>query len=169
MFPGDYPLLNRPNLVALLLRAAADGPAGLDDCVERLRAAFAAAREPVPLPEAELTARFAGLHTDLSAAGLLEDAGAGRFTLTARGRTLLAGHPDGFDTDRLMVYPEFKAYIRARNRSLARADARAGAFDEGFIAAQTGARLTENPYTPNTVDHQSWENGWAEARDEGIG
>lgn len=168
MFPNDYPLLNRPNLVAILLRAAGDGPAGIDDCVHRFRAALTAARERDRLPEAELGARFAGLAAELTAARLLEDLGGGQFALTDRGRGLLTRHPGGFDTDRLMAYPEFEAYIRDRNRALGASDARLKAYDEGFIAALSGLRLTENPYTPNTVDHLSWENGWAEARDEGI-
>lgn len=168
MFPRDYPLLNRPNLVALLLRAAGDGPARLDDCLDRLRAALAAAREEVPLPDSELRARFADLATDLTAARLLEDLGGGLFALSDRGRGLLARHPSGFDTDRLMAYPEFKAYIRNRNSAISASDARANAYDEGFVAALSGLRLTENPYTPNTIDHLSWENGWTEARDEGI-
>lgn len=169
MFPDDYPLMNRPGLVAILMRAAEDGPADLDDCMARLASALATAHEPPRLPQDQIRARFAGLAEDLQAARLLEDAGAGRVTLTDRGRGLLARYPDGFDTDQLMAYPEYKAHIHGRRSAAVRADTRTSAYDEGFIAALTGARLTENPYTPNTVDHQCWENGWAEAQDESIG
>jgi len=169
MFPDDYPLLNRPGLVAILMRAAEDGPADLEDCMARLEAALIAAHESPRLPADRIRARFAALSEDLRAANLLEDAGAGRVVLTDRGHGLLARYPDGFDTDQLMIYPEYQAHIRARNLRVGRTDTRTSAYDEGFIAALTGARLTENPYTVNTVDHQCWENGWAEAQDESIG
>ena len=51
-------LLHEPDLMLAILRAARQGPAGLDDAMARLHANFAAADEPLPEPEGDLRRRL---------------------------------------------------------------------------------------------------------------
>ncbi len=49
MFADDDPLLNRPSLVALVLRAAEEGGASAERCADRLEALFRATGEAPPV------------------------------------------------------------------------------------------------------------------------
>src|SRR5580692_13045000 len=38
--------------------------------------------------------------------------------------------------------------------------------DEGYLAAESGLRLTENPYPRGTIRHVEWRRGWQIKREE---
>jgi hypothetical protein len=38
--------------------------------------------------------------------------------------------------------------------------------DEGYLAAETGRGLTENPYPRGTIRYEEWRRGWQIKRDE---
>ena len=164
----DIPLLNTPNLVALILRAAEAGGASAEGCADRLAPLLDA---DVRLDRRALVARCATHVRWLREAGLVEPLG-GRWGLTARGRQALEAHPDGMDLAELADYPEFAAYLDAEDaaeRPEGGAPARATAYDEGFAARHQGAAFTDNPHDFATADHQLWEKGWCEALDEEAG
>ena len=164
----DIPLLNTPNLVALILRAAGSGGASAETCADRLAPLFG--DEP-PLGRSALVAHCATHLRWLCEARLVEPGG-GRWTLTGRGREALAAHPEGMDLAELDAYPEFAAWLEtqdAAERPRGGPPARANACDEGYVARHEGAAFTGNPYDPGTADHQLWEKGWCEALDEEEG
>jgi hypothetical protein len=162
----EYPLLNTPNMVAIILREAEAGPATLQDCAARLQALLARADEHPPFGPAEVASRLETLVRYLVEARLLAPERDGRFALTERGRAALAEHPAGFDTADLMVYPEFARYVRGLVARHGGMDPRAGGYDEGFYAYWSGQVPADNPYPPDSADHLAWENGWSEALDE---
>jgi hypothetical protein len=162
----EYPLLNTPNMVAVILREAEAGPATLEDCAARLQALLARADEHPPFGPADVASRLDVLVRYLVEARLLAPERDGRFALTERGRAALAEHPAGFDTADLMVYPEFARYLRGLVARRGGMDPRAGGYDEGFYAYWGGQAPADNPYPPDSADHLAWENGWSEALDE---
>jgi hypothetical protein len=162
----EYPLLNTPNMVVVILRAAAEGPATREDCAARLQALLAVADEHPPFGPREVASRLEMLIRYLTEARLLAPADGGGFTLTDRGRTALEEHPQGFDTADLTVYPEFARYIRSLDRRRGPVDARAGGYDQGYYAYWSGEVPADNPYPGDSADHLAWENGWSEALDE---
>ena len=162
----EYPLLNTPNLMAIILREASAGPATLARCAARLQALLARADERPPFGPEEVASRLEVLIRYLAEARLISRGTDGSFALTERGGAALAEHPQGFDTADLMVYPEFARYIRGLERRRGLADARAGGYDEGYYAYWTGENPADNPYNPDSADHLAWENGWSEALDE---
>jgi hypothetical protein len=175
MFAEDIPLLNTPNLVALVLRAAGDGGASAEICADRLEALFRQTGEQPELGRDELVAGCGKALGWLRAAGLLEaglpEAG-GRWVLTARGREALAAHPQGMDLADLAAYPEFADHLHAEDAASSRtgaSPARDTAYDEGFAARHARVGFTENPHDFATADHQLWEKGWCEALDEEEG
>jgi hypothetical protein len=162
----EYPLLNTPNMVVVVLKAAADGPTTLEDCVARLQALLEQADEHPPFGPREVASRLGMLIRYLTEARLLAPAGDGGFVLTERGRAALSEHPSGLDTPDLMVYPEFARYIRGFELRRAAMDPRAGGYDQGFYAYWAGEAPADNPYPSDSADHLAWENGWSEALDE---
>ena len=40
--------------------------------------------------------------------------------------------------------------------------------DEGYLAAEIGLRLSENPYSRGTIRHDEWRRGWHIKRDENL-
>jgi len=162
----EYPLLNAPNMVVTILRAASEAPATLADCAARLQALLDRADEHPPFGPEDMASRLQMLIRYLIEAKLLQPAPDGSFTATGRGRAALADHPEGFDTPDLMIYPEFASYIRGLELRRAPLDPRAGGYDEGFYAYWTGASPADNPHPPDSADHLAWENGWSEALDE---
>ena len=99
----DYPLLNTPNLVAMMLRAADGGTPSVEDCSRRLNALLERAGErPAVTPE-RIRMRLDSLRRHLEVARLIAPVGADRFQLTERGRAALESHPAGFATDDLMI------------------------------------------------------------------
>ncbi len=164
----EYPLLNTPNLVAVILRAAAGG-ASVEDCAERLDRLLEQADEHPPVSEEEVRRRIEVIRRLLAEARLVEPEDGGRFHLTPRGEEALRRHPAGVDTADLMVYPEYAEFTHRRGRSHASMDPRTAAYDRGYAAYRAGRRLADNPHGPDTVDHLAWENGWFEALDEDAG
>lgn len=164
----EYPLLNTPNLVALLLRAAAEGTPSVAECAGRLQALLARAGEAPDLPAAMLLERLDTLRRHLATARLIAPVGEDRFTLTERGRAALEAHPAGFALDDLMRYPEYAEEMRERPAP-AIADPGSRAYDQGFAARQAGQPLTANPHPPDAAAHLDWKNGWSEALDESPG
>lgn len=163
---SEFPLLNRPALMLLALKAAEERPASLDDCIERLKLDLARARENPPVHADEIAAALGAVRDELVAAALLIPAGEGRLALTGRGRDVLHEHPMGVDETVLMQFAEYRAFILefARRRTLD--DPRAARYSEGYSAYQAGLGLADNPFSPDTIDHLAWENGWSEARDD---
>lgn len=162
----EYPLLNTPNMVVVILRTASEALATRDDCARRLRATLDQAGEDPPFGPDEVASRLDMLIRYLTEARLLVSSGEGLFAITERGRAALADHPQGFDTADLMVYPEFARYIRGLELRRGALDPRAGGYDQGFYAYWIGRSPADNPYPPDSADHLAWENGWSEALDE---
>lgn len=166
----EYPLLNTPHLVLVLLGAAAKGPATLGDCIRTLTERLDAAHEHPPVPEEEMRRRFAMLRRQLAIARLVEPSGEEGYALTSRGREALERHPQGFDIPDLMAYPEFAGHVRRAAGGKATggeaADGRAPAYDAGYAAYGEGLTLADNPHPEDSSDHLAWENGWFEALDE---
>ena len=164
----EFPLLNTPNLMLVILREAAAGETSLDACARRLNQLLTLTREQPPYSDDEILARLDILRRYLAEARMIAPTGDHRFEITPRGREALAEHPGGFDIADLMVYPEFADFIRRLARAREQMDPRTPAYDEGFVAYRNGARLAENPYASDTVDHLAWENGFFEALDEDV-
>ena len=162
---SEYPLLNRPALMLLILKTAAERPVTMRQCRERLGAELARIHEKPDVPEPEIATELEDVGKHLLAARLLERGDGDVFGLTRRGRQVLAAHPMGVDETVLAGFPEYRAFIRdfARRRTID--DPRIPRYEEGFAAQQEGRSLSENPYPPDSVDHLAWENGWSEARD----
>ena len=161
----DLPLVNTPNLMMLILHEAQSGAASVESCAAHLSRLADKTDERLPLARAEIDARISAHLRYLSAARLVEQHMDG-WRLTDRGRDALLRHPKGFDLADMMEYPEFADYMHARAHSAAGMDARAASYDEGYSALVDGLQMTANPYTENTVDHQSWENGWMQALED---
>ena len=164
---NEYPLLNTPNLMAVLLRAAGEGTPSVADCARRLAATLALAGEAPPVPPERILRRLDTLRRHLEIARLIAPVGADRFQLTERGRAALAAHPAGFATDDLMAYPEYAAEVRARARRPDGGVPQGRAFDAGFDAGLRRRSPAENPYPADSADHLAWENGWSEAGEAG--
>jgi restriction system protein len=162
---SEYPLLNRPALMLLVLKAAAERPVTMRQCRERLDAELARIHEKPDVSEPAIAAELEEVGKHLLAARLLEPGDGDALSLTRRGRQVLAAHPMGVDETVLARFPEYRAFIRdfARRRTVD--DPRILRYDEGFAAQQEGRSLSENPYPADTADHLAWENGWSEARD----
>lgn len=169
MFENDFPLLSTASLVALILHKAGTGPVTLESCETALSALFRQANETPGLPPEELRARLAGHLADLETALVLEPVQTGGWQLTRRGRRALEQHPEGLDQTDLARYPEFAAHLRDTAHQPCGMDPRGAHFDEGFRAGLNGQPLTANPYAFDNADHQAWESGWSEARDERQG
>jgi hypothetical protein len=162
----EYPLLNAPNLVVIILRRGLDAPATRADCAATLEGLLARADEHPPFGPDEVAARLDTLIRYLTEAKLVEPVAGGAFATTARGRAALAEHPQGLDTPDLMAYPEFARFIGDLGRRQPGLDPRAGGYDQGFYAYWRGQVPADNPYPPDSADHLAWENGWSEALDE---
>jgi restriction endonuclease Mrr len=166
MFENEYPLLSTPSLMTLILHRAEGGPVTLDDCADRVAALFAEAKEKPGLPPEAIRERLSDHLGGLEIAGLVERIPGGAWRLTLRGRDALRRHPRGIDPVELMEFPEYAAHVRAQGRAAPGMDPRAASYDEGYEARREGQPFAANPYTANTVDHLSWENGWMQALDD---
>jgi hypothetical protein len=158
-------LLHEPDLMLAILRAARQGPAGLDDAMARLHANLAAAHEPLPEDEGDLRRRLERAALLLRGADAIAPAGDDRFRLTARGTRLLAEHPDGVDESVLIAFPEFRAFVTALSPHRSEDDPRLPAYEAGMQAFAEGRSIAENPHAFDSVDHLAWECGWSEARE----
>ena len=161
----EYPLLNRPALMLTVLKAAACGDVGLDDCLARLRADLASVHEAPPADDGELRAALRAIVRSLAAARLLAPAARERFVVTGRGRAMLEAHPEGIDESVLVEFAEFRDFVTREAQHRPPKDACSERYDEGFAAHEAGASFVDNPHASDSVDHQAWENGWFAARD----
>lgn len=157
-------LLQEPDLMLALLRAARRAPEVLDDAVARLLANLAAAGAPPPAPD-ELRARLQEAAGLLVGAGALAIAGDDHYGITARGTALLAEYPDGVDQSVLHRFPEFRAYVAEHSHHEEPEDVRLPAFEAGMRAFTRGAGNDANPHALDSADHLAWECGWSDARD----
>jgi hypothetical protein len=148
-----------------LLRAAESGPAQKADAVARLMANLAIAHEPEPVDRNELERRLAEASAMLEAAGAIDRCAKGGFQLTRRGADLLRDHPEGVDGSLLATFPEFQAWLEARQLRETEDDPRTPAYRAGVRAFNEGRLLTDNPFPFDHPDHLAWECGWSEARD----
>lgn len=162
----EFPLLNTPSLVLVLLRGAEDGTATVAGATAAVRALLARAGEAPPVADAEIAGRLATLVDFLASAKLLAVAPDGSFETTERGRAALRDHPQGLDVADLMAWPEFARHVRGLDARRTGTDTRAGGYDQGFDAYWSGLRPADNPFAPDSADHLAWENGWSEALDE---
>jgi ribosome modulation factor len=163
---SEYTLLNRPALMLLVLKTAAEGPTSLAACRARLDRELARIGERPDVPDDMVAGELGDVIDHLTAAALLTEAPDARLALTQRGGQVLEAHPMGVDETILMQFPEYRTAVRRFARRKTVDDPRAGRYDEGYAAWQAGRSLTENPYPSDTADHLAWENGWSEGRDE---
>ena len=166
---SEFPLLNRPALMLLMLKAAAEGPVTLRDCWTRLATELGRIHERPDVPESVITAELGDVLKHLVAGGLLVPGKGDAFDLTHRGRKVLAEHPLGVDETVLATFPEYRAYLRNFARRTTFDDPRLPRYDEGYAARREGVALSENPYPPDSIDHLAWENGWSEGGDSESG
>ena len=167
----DYPLLGEPNVTFVALKTASVAPAVPDDCLWQLQKSVRQAHMALPDDLSELKNRVAMAFHYLCVAGLLDPDENGRCTITQRGEQVLQEHPKGIDPSVLVMFPEFRAFIRSPRRYTSQDNGELPAesnpaYDAGYAARLQGNGLTDNPYEFDTFSHQEWENGWCEAHDE---
>lgn len=162
----EFPLLNIPSLVRVILSAARQHTVTtIADCLALLEASLEQAHEAPPFPRTEIAARLSATVAVLAEAKLLTMAPDGAFTITPRGEAALVEHPQGFDVSDLMAYPEFARHLRGSDVQRPPMDPRIAGFDQGFDADWHGTLPLDNPYAPDSADHLAWENGWSAAMD----
>jgi hypothetical protein len=163
----EYPLLNTPNMILVLLRGAVASPtATVSGCADSLSALLAQAHEQPPFGRREIEDRLGALVRALAAAKLVVAGPDGGFSATERGREALERHPQGLDLADLVAYPEFARHMRGLELHRAALDPRSAGYDQGFYAYWTGRGPADNPFPGDSADHLAWENGWSEALDE---
>lgn len=104
-----------------VLRAAAGGEVRVSEAVEKLADEFALSDEERAelLPSGRqpvIYNRVQWAKTYLTRAGLLEPTRRGHFTITDRGRQVIAKNPDRIDNDYLSQFEEFKEFRRRARR-----------------------------------------------------
>lgn len=159
----EYPLLNSPHLVGIILRAARDGAGRVGSCIDHLERYLERSHEVASLPPEAVRAAFERLVAHLTVARLLEPDGAGGFALTARGAEALAASPEGFATADLMKYPEYAAFVRGLAADRRSSDPHASAYDLGANARRSGLALADNPFGRDSADFEAWSDGWSDA------
>ena len=163
----ERPLLHEPDLMLAVLRMSGGGRATLDDCIRHLKTLLRMAHEPPPADLEELRARLEEVEAKLARAGLIRPAGPDGFEITDRGRRMLEEHPDGVDESLLVRFPEYRAPAAERSAAGSPVPG-AAAYDAGYAARLAGRMLSDNPHPPDRRDHLDWENGWSQARDDGL-
>jgi hypothetical protein len=156
----EHPLLNSPHLVSLILRSAAEGAGTIDACMERLSSVMRKSAEPPTLAPEEIRALFQRLVEHLSYAKLIAVENE-TIVITERGRAALRRSPEGFATADLMAYPEYAAFVQKEGRNRATSNPHANAYDQGADARRKGLGPGDNPYQPDTEDHNAWVYGWS--------
>ncbi len=137
-------LLHEPDLMLAVLRVAASGQGTIDGCIEQLRALRRCARVRESVPEAGVRDRLAQVTARLERARLIEREGS-RWRLTARGRKVLAEHPDGVDDSVLVRFPDYRRAKRAGSRAVRAADPAALALRPGLRGLRRGSRPRRQP------------------------
>jgi hypothetical protein len=161
----EHVLLHEPDLMLALLRVGSQHPARLEDALQRLLANRATAQEPPPADLADLRRRLEQAASLLMVVRAIAPTGPEQFQLTDRGHRLLADHPDGVDASVLRHFPEFRAWLAARQPGEPDDDPRLPAYTAGLRAFGDGRSITDNPHPFDHPDHLAWENGWSSARD----
>lgn len=162
----ESPLLHEPDLMLAALRVAAAGTGTLDACIEQLRRLRRCAQVDEPVPEAEVRERLEGVVGKLGRAQLIERPTACSWRITARGRQVLAEHPDGVDDSVLIRFSSFQSgHGRTAELHEAPIPARSH-YDLGYEAYGRGRGLADNPHPPDVRAALDWENGWSQARDD---
>jgi len=165
----DYPMLHQADLMLALLKVAQERDASLADVMARLHRDCVKANEPWPCDESALLPLLAVVRDHLLVAGLLVEAQCpDHLRITPRGRAVLGQNPGGVDDSVLLQFPEFRAYIQSQRKAGRAEECGSGAFDEGWEAFRSGASHDDNPYRPDRLEHQDWQNGFFEARGELI-
>jgi len=164
----DYPLLHEADLMLTLLKVAAQGPASLEDAIDRLKQNLRSVGESPPVSDEEFKAHLTRVREHLVQGVLLVPQDDGRLAITPRGMKALSDHPGGIDDSVLMNYPEFRAFIEARAGHSPGDDPRIVEFDQGYAAFNDGSDINDNPHSRDTPMHIAWENGWSEAKDDAV-
>lgn len=159
----ERPLLSYADLSLVLLKTGLE-EATLEAVVQALRQLLCQARQDDLPSEAEIYRHLGGIRQDLATAGLVEPVGADGFRTTARGRQALDDHPMGLDRSVLADFPEYRATLPDEGHWPGAA--RQGSYSEGYAAFLERRRPEDNPYMSDSADHQTWQDGWSEARDE---
>lgn len=165
---GDFPLLNTPHLVVVMLKTTSGGEASIDDALNYLRKILRVAGEQPPFAEEILRQRLQAIGHHLMQVGLLAPVEGGRFRITGKGRRAIADHPAGFDTADLMDDPQFRRRLRLVYRQTGMDDPRETQYQAGYAAFRQGMAISDNPHHQDTIDHLAWEDGWCEARDDAL-
>jgi hypothetical protein len=163
---NEHTLLNDPDLTLILLKTAARGETGIEDCVEVLRSTLERAGERPPVARTELVLHLDRVRRSLMRAHLLAPTEGGRFRITERGRNALKDHPMGLDDTVLMEFPEFREFVQETPTQPSAAGPHSRDYAEGYLAFRAGKGLADNPHAFETAEHLAWENGWFQARDE---
>lgn len=164
----EFPLLHYQDLLLAMLRVAARGEAGLEDCIEELKEKLELAHEHPTIDREEMLRRLERARIYLVEARALQTLGNARFRITERGRRLLADYPKGVDDSVLLQFPEFRHFIHEAGEHVPPENARAEFFDRGYSAYCEGKRAADNPFETDTIKHLAWENGWFEALSEDL-
>jgi len=162
----DSPLLHEPDLMLAALRVAATGTGTVDACVEQLRRLRRCAQVREPVPEAEVRERLEGVVGRLGRAQLIERPTACSWRITARGRQVLAEHPDGVDDSVLTRFASFRSSGEATAELHEAPIPPRSHYDLGYEAYGRGRGLADNPHPPDVRAALDWENGWSQARDD---
>ncbi|HJS33452.1 MAG TPA: hypothetical protein VJ924_15775, partial [Alphaproteobacteria bacterium] len=167
----EYPLLNVPTLMLIVLRAAAAGPVTIETYRADLDRLLARANERPGVSDKDMIAHLAKARDHLVAARLLTRIDADRSVITERGRRALVDHPDGIDDSVLEQFAEFRAYIAASTKRRTAVDQEVSAakeYDQGYAAFLAGETQRENPYDFDAAEHLLWDCGWFAALDDDI-
>lgn len=159
----ERPLLSYADLSLVLLKTGLETTT-LEAVVGAVRRLLKEARQEDLPSDEELYRHLGRIRQDLTTAGLVEPVGADGFRISARGRQALDEHPMGLDRSVLTDFPEYQATLPEEGRwpGAARQDS----YSEGYTAFLDRRRPEDNPYQSDSADHQTWQDGWSEARDE---
>ncbi len=91
-----------------------------------------------------------------------------RFTITERGRQVLAEHPMGVDDSVLTQFGEFREFLRRSSPHRVPENPELVTQEEGYYAFLDDQSIVDNPYGFDTSKHLAWENGWFEAHDRQL-
>lgn len=163
----EYPLLHQTDLMLAILRVAAHGGGTIEDCRAHLRMLLEHAQEDPPIDDDELLERLEDCRLKLEQARLVESRGE-RFEITPRGRAVLEANPGGVDETTLMQFEEFRAALAQAEPSPPMEQPVPREYEAGYTAFDAGRALAENPHPRDSRQHQDWQNGWSQARDEAL-
>lgn len=159
----ETPLLHFADLALAVLRAGSASPATLAEATALLDRERLQAGESGDVDRDELADHLDAARLHLAAARAIEMLDTLRFRTTPRGAALLRAHPEGVDDGVLMDYPEFRAWLKSIENHRRPEDPRPREFMDGWSARQRGSAQEDNPFPPDTAQHQAWGDGWRES------